>query len=172
MARPIKCRRISSMPCTTYFKPAGIPVRELEEVRISLEELEAIRLKDLEDMEQEQGAECMQVSRPTFQRILSSARQKIADALLNGKALKIDGGNIEIAPQRYICALGHEWSVSYEASLSEPPEHCPACETSEIFAVDVARKFCRRTGKPKCCERKYPVTDNNPQILRGKDKEL
>jgi len=86
---------VAFIPGTTYFKPAGIPLRFLEEVQLSIEEAEALRLKELEGMEQEQAAEKMNISRPTFQRILSSARKKMADALLNGKAIKIEGGNFE-----------------------------------------------------------------------------
>lgn len=67
----------------------------LQEVRLSLEEAEAIRLKDIEDLDQEQAALRMNVSRPTYQRVLESARKKVADALLNGKAIRIDGGNFE-----------------------------------------------------------------------------
>ena len=99
MPRPIKWRRVAFIPETTYFKPAGIPMRVLEEVRLSVEEAEAVRLKDLEGLEQEQGAEKMNISRPTFQRVLVSARQKIAEALLKGKAIRIEGGNFEMAPQ-------------------------------------------------------------------------
>ena len=98
MSRPPKCRRVAFLPGATYFKPAGIPLRALEEVRLSIEEAEAIRLKDLEELEQEQGAERMNISRPTFQRVLASAREKIADALLHGKAIRIEGGNFEVAP--------------------------------------------------------------------------
>jgi predicted DNA-binding protein (UPF0251 family) len=85
------------LPRATYFKPAGIPLRMLDEVRLSVEEAEAIRLKDLEGLEQEQGAEKMNISRPTFQRLLASGRQKMADALLKSKAIKIEGGAFEIA---------------------------------------------------------------------------
>jgi predicted DNA-binding protein (UPF0251 family) len=98
MPRPLKCRRVAFLPEATYFKPAGIPLRLLDEVILSVEEAEAIRLKDLEGLEQEQGAEKMNISRPTFQRVLASARQKIADALLNGRAIRIEGGNFEVAP--------------------------------------------------------------------------
>ncbi len=98
MPRPPKCRRVAFLPGATYFKPAGIPLRVLDEVRLSVEEAEAIRLKDLEGLEQEQSAERMNISRPTFQRVLASARQKIADALLNSKAIRIEGGNFEVAP--------------------------------------------------------------------------
>jgi uncharacterized protein len=160
MARPIKCRRISNMPGTTYFKPAGIPVRDLEEVCLSLEELEAVRLKDLEGLEQEQGADSMQISRPTFQRILSSARQKIADALLNGKALRINGGNIELAPLCFRCARGHEWNIPYETALKQPPVNCPDCQTVEIFEIDPGRSICRRTGRQKCCQRNNSAMDS------------
>jgi len=83
---------VAFLPNVTYFKPAGIPLRALGEVRLSVEEAEAIRLKDLESLEQEQGAERMNISRPTFQRVLASARQKVADALLNGRAVRIGGG--------------------------------------------------------------------------------
>lgn len=96
MPRPSKCRRVEFLPNVTYFKPAGVPLKNLEEVSMSVEEVEAVRLKDLEGLEQEQGAEKMNISRPTFQRILASARQKIADALLSGKAIRIEGGNFEI----------------------------------------------------------------------------
>jgi len=99
MSRPIKWRRVAFIPEVTYFKPAGIPLRVLDEVRLTVEEAEAIRLKDLEGLEQEPGAEKMNISRPTFQRVLSSARQKIAGALLNGKAIRIEGGNFEMASQ-------------------------------------------------------------------------
>jgi len=75
MSRHPKCRRVEFIPGATYFKPAGIPLRELEEVDMSVEEAEALRLKELEGLEQEQGAEKMNISRPTFQRVLASARK-------------------------------------------------------------------------------------------------
>lgn len=93
MAREPKCRRVESMPRFTVFKPAGIPHSCLEEVVVKLEELEAIRLKDRLGLEQEECAERMGVSRPTFQRILIEGRGKIAGALLEGQAIRIEGGN-------------------------------------------------------------------------------
>lgn len=101
MPRKPKCRRVEFLPDVTYYKPAGVPLRYLEEVDLSIEEAEAIRLKDLERLEQKQGAERMQISRPTFQRVLSSARKKIADALLNGKAIRIGGGNFKVAECKF-----------------------------------------------------------------------
>ena len=96
MSRPSKRRCVASLPGVTYFKPAGVPLRLLEEVRLSVEEAEALRLKEIEGLEQRQGATRMNVSRPTFQRILASARQKVANALLSGKAIRIEGGNYEL----------------------------------------------------------------------------
>ena len=106
MPRPFRCRYVASIPNVTYFKPAGIPLRDLEEVRLSVEEAEEVRLKDLEGLEQVQGAVKMNISRPTFQRVLASARKKIADALLNGKAIRIEGGNFEVTSLSCKCVNG------------------------------------------------------------------
>ena len=95
MPRPRRCRRIRCNPDTNYFKPRGIPLDALEEVNLTLDELEAIRLADLMESYQEDAAKKMNVSRQTFGNIINSAHKKIADALLNAKALKIEGGNIE-----------------------------------------------------------------------------
>jgi len=103
MVRPKNLRKISSIPEVTYFKPAGIPLRALGEVRLSVEEIEALRLRDIEALEQEQCAEKMGISRSTFQRVLGSARQKVADALLGGKAIRIGGGSYRLAGQRLPC---------------------------------------------------------------------
>jgi predicted DNA-binding protein (UPF0251 family) len=115
------------MPGVTYFKPAGIPLRALEEVRLTVEEAEAIRLKDLEGLEQEAGAEKMNISRPTFQRVLASARHKIADALLNGKAIRIEGGNFEMSPRHFRCVNSHEWEVPFEVAVQATLQLCPVC---------------------------------------------
>ncbi len=129
MPRPQKCRRVAYVPGVTYFKPSGIPMRSLEEIRLSLEEAEALRLKDLEGMEQETASERMNVSRPTFQRVLSSARRKVAEALLNGRAIRISGGNYEMASRRLRCRSGHEWDAPLEPEADESPALCPTCNT-------------------------------------------
>lgn len=133
MSRPSKCRQVAYMPEVTYFKPAGIPLRVLEEVRLSIEEAESLRLKDLEGFEQEQAAKKMNISRPTFQRILASARKKIADALLNGKAIRIDGGNFEMTWHRFRCRGGHEWEL--EIPVKVLPRLCPTCNTTDVQPV-------------------------------------
>lgn len=93
MPRPIKCRMIGSEPEVTYFKPRGVPLRDLDEVELPLDGFEAIRLADHEGLSHEEAARRMLVSRQTFGRILSAARAKVAMALVNGLALRIHGGN-------------------------------------------------------------------------------
>ncbi|MBN2142856.1 DUF134 domain-containing protein [Candidatus Woesearchaeota archaeon] len=93
MPRPRLCRRVMAEPGVTFFKPAGMRLIELEEVVLSVEEYEAMRLKDLDGLEQEEGAKRMGISQPTFHRLLASARKKASDALVNGKAIRIKGGN-------------------------------------------------------------------------------
>jgi len=135
MGRQPLWRRVDSMPQITYFKPAGVPLALLQEIRLSVEEAEAIRLKDMEGLEQDKCAQRMNVSRTTFARILGSARQKLADALLNGKAIRIAGGNFKMALQRFRCDNGHEWDVPFEMMINSPPRFCPACNTSSIMAL-------------------------------------
>ncbi|MDI6881037.1 MAG: DUF134 domain-containing protein [Desulfitobacteriaceae bacterium] len=93
MPRPQKHRWVESRPCATHFKPQGIPWCELEEVILTIEEYEAVRLKDAEGLEQEECARQMRISRPTFVRLIQSARNKIALALTQGKGLRIEGGH-------------------------------------------------------------------------------
>ena len=151
MPRPHKCRRVAFAPEVTYFKPAGVPLRSLEEVQISVEELEAIRLKDLEGLEQEECAEKMNISRPTFQRVLGSARRKIADALLDGKAMRIGGGNFEMAPLRYRCCVGHEWELPYSTEIVTI-QACPVCNTSDILPLQPI-SVGRGQGGGRRCQR-------------------
>jgi len=89
--RPRMRRKLALEVGSDYFKPAGIALNQLEEVGLTLEELEAVRLVDLEDLDQEDAAKKMEVSRKTLWRDLQSARKKIADALVNGKAIQISG---------------------------------------------------------------------------------
>jgi predicted DNA-binding protein (UPF0251 family) len=96
MPRPRHCRRVAKLPQTNYYKPRGIPLSVLEEVVLTVDEFEAIRLTDLEGLYQTDAAEKMSISRQTLGRILESAHRKIADALVHGKALLIKGGPIEI----------------------------------------------------------------------------
>ncbi|MFH1393831.1 MAG: DUF134 domain-containing protein [Candidatus Micrarchaeota archaeon] len=96
MVRPKKCRLVYAEPDVTYFKPRAVPLMDLEEVELPVEEFEAIRLSDLECLKQAETAKKMGISQPTLHRLLQSAHKKIANALVNGKAIKIYGGNYSV----------------------------------------------------------------------------
>jgi len=96
MSRPLKLRHVTHTPGAWYFKPRGIPVSFLEEVVLTIDECEALRLADLENFCQEEAAAKMKISRATFGRVIEKARRTIVDAIVNGKAILIEGGNIQI----------------------------------------------------------------------------
>jgi len=96
MPRPLCTRRVGRMPEVTYFKPACVPLRQLDENVVTLDELESLRLADLQGLYQEEAAQTMKISRPTFARIVESARRKVADALIHGKALRLEGGAVAL----------------------------------------------------------------------------
>ncbi len=157
MARPRNCRRVGSMPGSNYFKPRGIPLSTLEEVVLSVDEFEAIRLADLEGLYQEQAAERMKVSRQTFGRIVETARRKVAEALVEGKALKIEGGEVEMASMRRFRCDGckHSWEIPYGTGK---PGGCPACESGNVRRAEedrgAARGYGRRQGRCSCGNKK------------------
>ncbi len=153
MPRPVKCRRVNFLPQVKYFKPAGISIRNVEEVCLSVEEVEAIRLKDLEGLEQTEGAALMNISRPTFHRVLNAAHHKIAEALFGGKAIRIEGGNFEIPPCRFSCANNHQWEVPFEVDKADLPQACPTCQTLEIkCGHPFEGKECVKKGPGRCCQ--------------------
>jgi predicted DNA-binding protein (UPF0251 family)/DNA-directed RNA polymerase subunit RPC12/RpoP len=120
----------------------------MEENILRIEEVEAIRLKDVEKLEQEECAERMEVSRQTFQRILNNAREKIADSIINGKAIRIEGGNFtrNICPVRCL-DCGKEWKESYEnfEKIINGQYTCPDCQSKRIVCLSTnGQKFCRR----------------------------
>ncbi len=151
MARPTKWRRIEHIPALPYFVPADKPLAGVAANILKLEELEAVRLKDLEGLEQEECAERMAVSRPTFQRILISAREKIADSLVNGKTITIEGGNFTLNICSARCLdCGREWQESYEnlEALDSGGLACPGCGSESVVCGQTCKnKFCRRS----CC---------------------
>ena len=89
MVRPIKPRRVQFDPKAVYFKPRAVPLSMLDEVELSLDEIETLRLCDLEGLNQIEAAKRMKISQATLCRILTSARKKVAKALIEGKAIKI-----------------------------------------------------------------------------------
>lgn len=133
MPRPTKWRKIEGLPKVSHFAPQQ-GASEGENV-LKLEELEAIRLKDLEGLEQEECAVRMQVSRPTFQRILITARQKVADSLIKGKDLRIAGGHFtrQICPV-YCLDCGHEWDERLEnlEKIKHGEFVCPNCQSKQV----------------------------------------
>jgi len=115
-------RRIGFRPCANFFKPAGIPIRKLDVVTLTLDEVEALRLADLNRLYQEQAAEQMKISRPTFARIVAAARKKVADALIHGKALRLEGGPVRLSfrPRR---AVSEDAACARRRSRTKYPDH-------------------------------------------------
>lgn len=135
MVRPIKNRIVMFNPDVTYFKPRGIPMVELEEVCLTVDEREAIRLADLLDMSHEEAGRQMGVSRATFGRIIQRARKSVADALINGKAINIQGGNYNIVNEKrkFICPkCKHQWK---ETPQNPSPGKCSLCNHKDIQVI-------------------------------------
>ena len=145
MPRPFKHRFVCCDPQADYFKPRGIPVDLLEQVNLTRDELEAIRLADLEGMYQEAAAYKMKISRQTFGNIIASARKKVADSLVNSKALKIEGGVVKMMERCFICyACKHEWSLPYGTGR---PAECPKCQSKDIHRASQDRGRARHRGR-------------------------
>ncbi len=143
MPRPVKCRKIENLPEYTYFVPAGRRKCEIEEILIKVEEFEAMRLKDVEELNQEECAERMEISRQTFQNIIDSARKKIALALIEGKAIHISGGNYSRNICQYQCKYcGYAYDIKYD----EDRLSCPSCGSKEVICSK-KNNFCKRQCK-------------------------
>ena len=113
----------------TLFKPAGVPGRDLEQLPLAVDELEAIRLVDLEGLSHEQAATAMGVSRQTVGRVLERGRGKVAEALVGGKAILIGGGQYRVEPRQLCCAsCGNVWTGDSGAASSA----CPACGSTDL----------------------------------------
>ncbi|MDD3654533.1 MAG: DUF134 domain-containing protein [Desulfotomaculaceae bacterium] len=133
MPRPPKCRRVEQLPEFTFFKPAGIPRAKLPEIQLTVEELEAVRLRDLEELDYEECAKKMSVSRPTFHRVIMAARKKIAEALVRGSALRVTGGNFSLAKHELACRIcGHRW----EDIICCRSTRCPLCQANDWQKVE------------------------------------
>jgi predicted DNA-binding protein (UPF0251 family) len=135
MVRPIKNRIVRFNPDVTYFKPRGIPSVHLEEVCLTVDGREAIRLSDLLDMSHEEAGRQMGVSRATFGRILQRARKSVAEALINGKAINIEGGNYNIVhenPELICRKCNHRWKETCEQGK---PRKCSLCNNKDIQKI-------------------------------------
>jgi predicted DNA-binding protein (UPF0251 family) len=119
-------------PQPAIFKPVGLPLEGLEQVVLLHEELEALRLADLEGQYQAEAAAQMNVSRSTFQRLVTEARHKVAQALVNGAALHIAGGTFRVMTLRWHChSCGHAWDIVHGSGQGQP-QTCPACGSPAI----------------------------------------
>ena len=114
----------------------------LASVSLSVDEFEAIRLKDLEGMEQTAAADSMRISQPTFHRVIEAARKKVADALVNGKAIRIEGGEyMSDASRKFKCLdCGHEWEEPHGRGR---PDACPKCGSKNIHRAPPDRGYAR-----------------------------
>jgi predicted DNA-binding protein (UPF0251 family)/DNA-directed RNA polymerase subunit RPC12/RpoP len=147
MPRPKKWRKVEFIPDIREFIPCGGPGSDVGTNVLKVEELEALRLKELEELDQEQCAEKMGVSRQTFQRILNSGRKKMVDSLVSGKGIRIEGGNFT----RNVCPVqcldcGREWDESYEnyQKLLKGEYECSYCGSNRVVCIRGHKgKFCR-----------------------------
>ncbi len=155
MPRPRRFRRIGFQPNITYFKPTGIGMFELEETILTFEEFEAVRLKDFEGLEQEKAAKKMKISQPTFNRLLKEARKKIADAIVNGKAIRIQGGVYKmVIPRRagrgLRAGIGAGRGRGRMGGFAAGPGGycvCPKCGTKAVHQIGIP---CYQQKCPKC----------------------
>ncbi len=131
MPRPPKPRRVGFIPSVTCFKPSGVPMMQIDEVRIGLDEWEALRLKDYLGLDQEECAKYMNLAQSTFQRVLASARAKVASVIVEGKALRIEGGNYQVDRRRLCRFCGCEWEDPLISEGKMRPL-CPSCGMEEI----------------------------------------
>jgi len=144
MPRPFRFRRVYCKPDSNYFKPKGVPVDALEEIILTMDELEAIRLADLKSMYQEDAAKKMNVSRQTFGNIIFSAHKKIADVLVNSKALKVKGGVVKMIEKYFVCyKCKNEWTCAYGSGR---PNECPKCKSTNIHRATQDRGWAGAGG--------------------------
>ncbi len=128
MPRPHKRRFVCAEPDVSYYKPRGIPIGTIDEVVLNVDEFEALRIKDYLGLPQKEVAQKLQISQPTLHRILKTAHTKVADALANGKALRIEGGPYELPSKRWFRCFTCQtiWSEPFGTGR---PDKCPRCES-------------------------------------------
>lgn len=159
MPRPRKPRCVRDEPAFAFFKPQGIPLGMLEVLNLSVEELEALRLADIEGLYHEDAAERMEISRPTFHRVLKEAHRKVALALVEGRALGIEGGDYFLSAETRVLECvecGHFWEEPFGNGVRTCEALCPECGGAAV------RLGCRRGREARGC--------THPQEIRGNKK--
>ena len=146
MPRPRRKRAVGFRPCHTYFKPANVPAATLEEVMVTVDELEALRLKDALGLSQEDAAKEMGISQPTFHRLLTSARKKVSDALVNGMAIRIEGGDYHFKEDLPDMRKRRRWHGG-RGGTGEAVCICPSC--GHIILKKVGQP-CSQVRCPEC----------------------
>ena len=142
MSRPKNNRIVNEPPIFSTFKPVGMRSSELDMVRLSLDEFEAMRLADNIGLSHEEAADEMEISRSTFTRLVEGARKKVSDFLISGKVLSIDGGSIHFRQNIIRCRqCGHMFKTNFTKSISE----CPVCHSGQLI------NFAGGFGHGKCC---------------------
>ena len=144
MARPEKKRNVFAPPSFDRFKPIGVRVGSMEQLLLSIDEYEALRLADYDGLEHSEAADKMMVSRPTFTRLVTKARQKIAKFLVEGKFLQIEGGAVHFSRNLIKCL---DCGNRFESSLVKKKYKCPVCGSNNC--EDLAKHF----GHGRCCRR-------------------
>ena len=130
MPRPFRCRKVGLTPGCRRFGPSGGIAGEGQAIFLQLDELEAIRLADMEGLYQEAAAKNMGISRQTFGNIIDSAHKKIADAIINAREIKIEGGEVKMMERKFVCSgCKKEWALPYGTGR---PVDCPACQSKDI----------------------------------------
>lgn len=143
MVRPKRFRQILEEPQIRCFKPySKEKISQIKSIEITLDEFEAIRLRDYKSIKQNKAAKIMDISQPTFHRILNSGREKIAKALIEGQNIQIKGGIL--MPNKYKCKTClFEWS-----SPEKEYEKCPECDSEDIYKIDIeeVQRTIRQSG--------------------------
>lgn len=153
MVRPRKVKIVDYKPNVTYFKPQAVPLKYLEEIKLTLDELETLRLSNIEKLSQSDAANKMNVHQSTFQRTLTRAREKITDALINGKAIKINGGEYKMpgrdgtGPVGLNRGRGRGFGKGFQNSGPNGNCVCPSCKHEELH---IRGQPCNQRKCPKC----------------------
>jgi predicted DNA-binding protein (UPF0251 family)/DNA-directed RNA polymerase subunit RPC12/RpoP len=139
--KPRKIRDVSLPPKVVFFKPKGIPLREIEIVNLTIDEYEAVRLADYEDFKHYEAAEKMNISRPTFTRLLESAHKKISTSIVEGKAIRIEGGDFKFSNKVFQCRRCGQ--LQNLQSKEDEKSNCSNCSSDELKEIspDSFRRF-------------------------------